>query len=380
MKSPLVSLAEAKKLIKKHGVPLYVYRRSIIEARYKALKKSITYPKARIFYACKANTNPDVLKFLRRLGSCVECVSRGEVERALEAGFPRDRISYTCSNIPQAELAWVMRQGISVQLDSLTQLEWWGRMKPRSRISLRINRGFGAGAHSHIITGGPESKFGIYYTDILKARALAKRYHLTIAGLAQHIGSNILNADTFVRAMRLILASAKHFPDLEYVDFGGGLGIPYRPDTEPLNVAVLGRKLSAEFSDFCRDYGRALEMRLEPGRFLVAEAGGLLAEVVDIKRTPKHVFVGVNSGFNHLIRPAFYGSYHHIFNLSHPKSITVRANIVGNICESGDCFAHDRLIPSPHTGDLLLFADAGAYGYTMSSDYNLRARPKEVLM
>ncbi|MDO8576109.1 MAG: diaminopimelate decarboxylase, partial [bacterium] len=230
MKKPLIGLSKAKALISAHGSPLYVYRKSVVEARYKGLLGAISYPKKKVYYACKANANIELLRLLKRLGASVECVSRGEVQRARAAGFPKERISYTCSNISREELAWVMKNVGSVYLDSLTQLEWWGEMKPGSEVSLRINRGFGAGATSHIITGGPESKFGIYFTDIPKALAIAKRHKLKVVGLEQHIGSSILRPEAFVRGMGLLLKSAKQFPDLKYLDFGGGFGIPYRPD------------------------------------------------------------------------------------------------------------------------------------------------------
>ena len=342
MKKPLISRPEAEKLLEKHGSPLYIYRKGIVEKCYRSLVRSICYPCTKVYYACKANANTELLRLLKRLGASVECVSRSEVEKAFRAGFPPNRISYTCSNITREELLWVMRKGVSVHLDSLTQLEWWGASNPNSRVSLRVNRGYGAGTHSHVITGGPESKFGIYYTDLPKARAIAKRYGLFIIGLEQHIGSNIREPKTFIRAMRLILDSARSFPDLEFIDFGGGFGIPYRPEEGALDIQELGVQMTRVFSDFCRTYGRELELQLEPGRFIVAESGALLARVVDVKRTPGHVFVGIDSGMNHLIRPALHGSYHHIFNLTNPNGKKERVNVVGNICESGDAFAKGR--------------------------------------
>ncbi len=380
MKQPLISLGKAKVLLTAYGSPLYVYKKSVIEARYKSLLRAISYPRTKIYYACKANANIDILRCLKRLGAFIECVSRGEVERALQAGFPVGRISYTCSYIPREELAWLIKKGISVHLDSLTQLQWWGEIKPNSEISVRINRGFGAGATRHIITGGPESKFGIYYTDIPKIRALARKYKLKIVGLEQHIGSSILKAETFVRAMKLLLDSAKEFPDLKFLDFGGGLGIPYRPEEKPLDVMVLGKQMGDAFKKFCKAYGRQLELKLEPGRYIVAESGAFLATVMDRKNTPRHAFVGVDSGFSHLVRPAFYGSYHHIFNLSNPNGKTEKVTLVGNLCESSDIFAENRKLPKARLGDILLFADAGAYGYSMSSDYNLRPKPKEIVL
>lgn len=380
MNRPLITRAEARNLATKHGDPLYVYRKNIITRRYRGLFDAIPYPKKRIFYACKANANLELLKHLKSLGSSIECVSPGEVERALAAGFTTKDISFTCSNISEDELVAVMQKGVSVHIDSLAQLEWWGQARPNSHVSLRINRGFGAGSTSHVVTGGPESKFGIYHTDLRQAKRIVHRHGLTVIGLQQHIGSNILRASIFIRAMRLLLDTAKEFPDLAYLDFGGGIGIAYRPTENPMEIVELGSSMSNIFQKFCNAYGRQMELRLEPGRYIVAECGALLVRVTDRKQTPHHTFIGVDSGFNHLIRPAMYGAYHHIFNLSNPRGMPQAVTVVGNVCESSDRFAVSRALPAPRIGDLLLLADAGAYGYTMSSDYNLRPRPKEIVL
>lgn len=379
-KKPLISKKEAEALAQEHSTPLYVYRRSMVEANYRRLVRAIPYEKKAIYFAMKANANPELLKTLLHAGGNVETVSEGEVKQARKAGFPANRISFTCSNIAKAELLRMKKLGVKIHLDSLNQLQWIGEAFPGATVSIRINQGFGAGHHSHVITGGPESKFGIYHTDIDEALRIAKKYDLRVTGIQQHIGSNILEPATFIKAMKLLLASARRFPDLESIDFGGGFGIPYRPETKELDIEKLGTLMTSEFEKFCKSYGRPLTLCIEPGRYLVANAGALLATVTDIKKTPAHTFVGVDTGFNHLIRPAMYGSYHHIFNLSNPKGKSVKVAIAGNVCESGDVFAKGRSIPSPRIGELLLFADAGAYGYTMSSDYNARPRPKEIVL
>ncbi|MBU6323319.1 MAG: diaminopimelate decarboxylase [Patescibacteria group bacterium] len=379
-KKPLISGAEAKRLAAKYGTPLYVYRQSVVAETYRRLRAAIPYPKTRIYYACKANANAKLLATLRRAGACIETVSPGEVALALRAGFPPSRISFTCSNLSEKELLAVAKKGVRMHLDSLNQVRRIGAAFPGSSIFVRINTGLGAGHHSHVITGGPESKFGIYHTDIPELLRIVREYGLTVAGLEQHIGSNILDARAFVRAMRNLLESAKRFPDLEAIDFGGGLGIPYRPEEKPLDVRALGARVSAAFAKFCKAYGRELELAIEPGRYLVAEAGALLAEVTDRKETTAHSFVGVDTGFNHLVRPMMYGSYHHIFNLTNPRGKKESVTVAGNICESGDIFAKHRALPAPRIGDLLLFADAGAYGYVMGSDYNQRPRPREIVL
>lgn len=380
MKKPIIQKKEAASLIKRHGSPLYVYRKKIVQQRYNELKGAITYPKTRIFYACKANANAEILKLLLKLGSAIECVSRGEVERALAVGFPKDRISYTCSNIPKEELAWLIKKGISVHLDSLNQVEWWGQLKPGSEISVRLNLGYGDGGHKYLITGGDDSKFGIYHADIPKLHRIAKKYNLRIKGILQHIGTHIADPNSLLRGMELVFAIAKEFPELQFVDFGGGFNTPYRPTEKQIDVKKIGGKMSGRFEEFCSIYGRQLELRIEPGRFIVADSGALLGTVMDVKHTRKHIFVGIDSGFSHLIRPALYGSYHHIFNLSNPSGALQSVNVVGNICESADVFAQERKLPKVRIGDLLLIADAGAYGYTMASDYNVRAKPKEVVI
>lgn len=380
MKKPLLSKKEAETLVRKHGSPLYVYRKSIVGERYLQLKKAITYPKSKISFACKANANETLLRHLCKLGASIECVSRAEVERAFRVGFPKERISYTCSNIPKEEIAWLIKKGVTVYLDSLNQVEWWGQLKPGSKIAVRLNLGYGDGGHKYLITGGDDSKFGIYHADIKKLHALTKKYRLEVVGILQHIGTHIADPNSLLRGMELVFKIAEQFPDLQFLDFGGGFNSPYKPEEKPIDIKAIGAKMSKRFAEFCKVYGRALELRIEPGRFIVCDSGALLATVVDIKATPKHVFVGVNTGFSHLIRPALYGSYHHIFNLSNMGGKPQAVNVVGNICESADVFAHDRKIPQARIGDLFLFADAGAYGYTMASDYNIRAKPKEIVI
>jgi len=380
MKKPLLSAAKAHDLIKKYGAPLYVYRRDVIATRYQEFDRAIRWPKKRIFYACKANANTSILQLLRKLGASIECVSRGEVERAMQAGFPATRISYTCSNIPRTELEWLIRKKVSVYIDSLNQLEWWGQLHPNSDVSIRLNLGYGDGGHKHLTTGGEDSKFGIYHGDITKVKRIAHQYNLRIVGLLQHIGTSVKKPHSLLRAMSLVFDAASQFPDLQYLDFGGGFSIPYRPEEQTLDLPELGKKVSTSFAAFCKRYGRELELRTQPGRYVVAEAGALIAPVIDIKENPGNTFVGINSGFSHLIRPVLYGAYHHIFNLSNQKGRLKKVHIVGSLCESADFLAKNRSLPTPRIGDVLLIADSGAYGYSMASDYNLREKPKEIVI
>ncbi|MGC8787238.1 MAG: diaminopimelate decarboxylase [Anaerolineae bacterium] len=370
----------AADLAREYGTPLYVYEEDTIRARYTELVASIPYGKLKIHYACKANANVEILRLLRALGANVETVSKGEILLALKAGFKPSQILYTCSNITVEELRYVLQSGATINIDSLTQLERCGEFMPGSSVSLRVNQGIGAGHHAHVITGGPESKFGIDVAQLEKAKAIAAQYHLTIIGVHQHIGSNIVDEAILLEAMRALLATAARLPHLEFVDFGGGLGIPYRPNDKRLNIHAFGEKASALFTDFCRSYGKELTMVLEPGRYLVAEAGTLLATVTDVKRTPHRIFVGIDSGFNHLIRPAMYSAYHPIVNASRVRGEEEVITVAGNLCESGDVFARDRKLTVCEEGDVLAILNAGAYGFAMSSNYNARPRPAEILV
>lgn len=365
-------------LLRKFPTPLYVYDRAVIEKRCRDLRKY--FPNAKIFYAVKANSNPELLKIIRKEGLGIECVSPGEIRAGQAAGFPKSMISYTCSNQMESDLIFAAKNAGYVHIDSLVQLETWGRKKLGKEVSLRINEGIGTGHHRHVVTGGPDSKFGISEKDIPAARRIAKKYGLTIVAVEQHIGSNILNKDAniFLRSVRKLLRTARSFPDVRHVDFGGGFGIPYKPTDKALNLVALGKEFTKLTNAFSTERP-GTTFALEPGRYVVAESGTLYTSVVDLKSTSKHNFVGVNSGFNHLIRPAMYGSYHPITNVSRKgpqKSVT----IAGNVCESGDIFATNRTIASPKIGDLLAIGNAGAYGMSMVSVYNLRELPKEILI
>ncbi|MGC8873314.1 MAG: diaminopimelate decarboxylase [Chloroflexia bacterium] len=370
----------AEELAARYGTPLYVYETSTIARRYAELVQHIPYRPLRIHYACKANSNLEILRLVHQLGAGAETVSPGEIRLALAAGFAPHEILFTCSNIGRAELVYVLEQGVMVHLDSLGQIRHAGELAPGLRVSLRINQGIGAGHHRHVITGGPESKFGIPVELLPDALALAGRYGLKVVGIHQHIGSNVLDAAILLEAMDAQLRTAASIAGLEFIDLGGGLGIPYRPEEKPLDLPALGKQMCECFARFCETYGRPLEMILEPGRYLVAEAGTLLATVTDIKRTPHRSFVGIDSGLNHLIRPALYGAYHEIVNASRVEGDREVACVAGNICESGDLFAHDRLLPRFQEGDILALLKVGAYGYAMSSNYNARPRPAEVLV
>ncbi len=367
-------------IAKKFGTPLYVYDEAVISERCRMLRQN--FAGFEIFYAVKANNNPYLLAQIRKAGLGIECVSPGEIRAGKRAGFPKSKISYTCSNQTLADLKFAAKNAGYVHIDSLTQLELWGKHKLGKDVSLRLNEGIGTGHHRHVVTGGPDSKFGISEKDIPAARRLAVRYKLRITGLEQHIGSNILDKDReiYLRSVRKLLQSARVFPEVRHVDFGGGFGIPYRPGDKPLNLKILGREVGRLTKEFACERGGKVTFAIEPGRYVVAESGTLLATVVDMKSTSKHSFVGIDSGFNHLVRPAMYGSYQPIWNVSRPKGRLKAVTVGGNVCESGDLFAVRRQIAIPRLGDVLAIGCAGAYGMSMASVYNLRELPKEVVI
>lgn len=365
-------------LVKKFGSPLYVYDSGLIRKRCEELKSN--FSGLTLYYALKANENPEIVRLIAQAGFSIETVSPSEIRVARRIGVPASKITYTCNSIDEAELVWVVKRGVRIHLDSLNQVEMFGRNFSGRDISVRLNQGIGAGHHQHVITGGPDSKFGIDISHLGELRELVKKYRLRVIGLHQHIGSNILEIPIFIEAMEKLCARALHFPDLKYLDFGGGFGVPYEPKEKRLAIKNLGQEVKVVLQRFKKDYGKSVEFSFEPGRYLVAEAGFLLVRVNDIRKNPTRTFIGVNSGMNHLIRPALYGSYHEILNASHPKNHLEKVTIAGNMCESGDLLAQDRFLSNPQMGDILVVKNAGAYGYAMSSHYNLRPRPKEILV
>ena len=376
----------AQALADAFGTPLYVYEEDVIRRQCRALREAFSAAQPELHYAVKANFNPAVLRVLRDEGLGIDAVSPFEVRLALELGFKPGQILFTGNNTSEGDFAYCLEQGVPVNVGSLVELDRYGRLNPGGRVSLRINPDVGAGHHPHVITGGPDSKFGIYHTEHAAIAELLARHSLKLIGIHSHIGTGILRTEEMLQAMEIILATARGFEGLEFVDFGGGFGIPYRPDQQPLPLKELGAAMSERFAVFCAEYGRPLKMKLEPGRYLVAQAAALLVRVTNLHATPAHTFVGTDSGFNHLLRPAFYGAYHEVVNASRVKGETLEAVVAGNVCDSGDVFTqnHDgwehRALTRPAVGDLLALLDVGAYGMTLASNYNLRPRPAEVMV
>ncbi len=376
----------AEDLIKEFESPLYVYEEDTIRARARELKNAITYDNKEIKFACKANTNIEIMKVLKEEGMGIDAVSPGEIFAALKAGFEKDHILFTTNNVLWDEIEYAVSNDIMANLDSLSQLKMFGREFPGRDICIRINPNVGAGHHNHVITGGPESKFGINYTRVDDIKEITRKSGLRIKGIHQHIGSGILDPEIFIKAMGVLLDTAKNFEGLSFIDFGGGIGVPYQENEERMDIRVLGKRIADEFENFCSRYGRELKLVIEPGRYLVAESGFLLGTVASVKEGEKHRFIGINTGFNHLVRPAMYGSYHQILHAGKPYGARESQVIAGNLCESGDTFTRDeegivdRDLPAFKEGDIVCICNAGAYGYSMASYYNSRPRPAEVLV
>lgn len=376
-------------LAKKYDTPLYVISEKRIKENYGRLKGALTanYDKIRIYYAAKANSNLSVLQILENAGAYLDVASPGEVSIALTSGFPPDRIMFTGTSVRTDELEFLVNSNVTINVDSLSQLDRLLRLQVPEVLSVRVNPEVGAGLHSHVITAGKQSKFGLWEVDVLKAYETAKKAGVKRFGIEMHIGSGVLDPKPFMQALEKLLNIAKKVHsqvgvEFEFVDMGGGLGVPYKPEEKELDYTVFSDKVLGMFKSRIEKDGLGNPIFcVEPGRFLVADASILLTAVNTIKTTPFKKFVGIDAGFNTLLRPTLYGSYHHIVvanKLNAPDEVT--CDVVGPICESGDALAKDRRMPTVQEGDLLAVLDTGAYGYAMSSQYNSRPRAAEVLV
>lgn len=372
-------------LIRQFGTPLYIYSEETVLQRITELKTNLgVYPDTRFLYAVKANFNPQIVKTIINEGIGIDTVSIDEVKLALHLGCPKENIMYTESMISDAEMRETHDLGILLNIGSLSRLEKWGRAFPGTEICVRFNPDVGAGSHTTNITAGPDVKFGIAHEQAGEVLNIARRYGLKIIGVHEHIGSGWLDYREALLAMDIIFEIARQIPGLKFVDLGGGFGVPYQPGEKRLDLQKLGLEYNQKFSSFNRAYralhgGTNLQLRFEPGRFFVAESGHLLAEVTTIKPSPNgKIFAGLNTGFNHLVRVAMYGSYHPITNISNPLGRMQKYEVCGNVCESTDIFASARELPEIREGDILSIDIAGAYGMSMAGNYQLRGLPAEV--
>ena len=367
-------------LASEFGSPLYVYDTATIERQYRRVEKAFQGVNLKLKYACKANSNQAILKFLKKLGAGLDAVSIEEAELGLKAGFSASEILFTPNGVSFEEIKKGVELGLVINIDNISILEQFGNEYGGTvPCCIRLNPHIAAGGNQHIQTGHIDSKFGISVHQVRHIERVVKSCSIRVEGLHIHTGSEILDSSVFLRAAELMFDAAQQFPDLKFIDFGSGFKVAYKEGDVTTDIEELGNELTERFNSFCKQYGRELELWFEPGKFLVSEAGVLLVHVNIIKQTMATVFVGVDSGQNHLIRPMMYDAYHHITNVSNPNGIQRIYTVVGYICET-DTFGWDRKLNEVREGDILVLHNAGAYGYSMSSNYNSRYRPAEVLI
>lgn len=362
------------------GTPVYVYDADKIKEKFDSLCNAFKGVKMKVKFASKSLTNLSILKLLRSYGSDLDCVSIQEVHLGLMAGFTPDQILYTPNGVSLDEIREAVDLGVTINLDNISILEQFGNVYHDSiPVCIRLNPHIMAGGNHKISTGHVGSKFGISVYQVPHILRVVETYGINVTGLHMHTGSDILEADVFLRASDILFDVAKNFKNLAFIDFGSGFKVGYKEGDIVTDINELGEKLSSAFKAFCKRYGKELEMWFEPGKFLVSESGTFLTTTNVVKTTPATVFAGINSGLNHLIRPMMYDAYHEIFNLSNAGGIQRIYTIVGYICET-DTFGVDRKLNEVKEGDILAFKNAGAYAFSMSSNYNSRLRPAEVLI
>lgn len=367
-------------LTKEFGTPLYVYDAEKIVHQLRTLTTAFSGTDVKIKYAAKALTNLSILKLLRIYGSDIDVVSIEEAHLALRAGFKPSQVMFTPSGVDFNEIVEGVKLNLTINLDSLSAMEKFGqKYKNTYPCSIRLNPHIMAGGNYKISTGHSNSKFGISVFQLPDIHDVVKKYELRVNGLHIHTGSDITESEVFLKMADILFSVARDFPHLRFIDFGSGFKVAYKEGDIVTNVYDLGLKLTKVFNDFCQSYGRKLELHFEPGKFIVSEAGVLLVKVTVVKPTPSLTFVGVNSGLNHLLRPMMYDAWHDIVNISNPVGPQKLYTVVGYICET-DTFGSDRKLNEVREGDILAIRNAGAYGFSMASNYNSRLRPAEVLL
>jgi diaminopimelate decarboxylase len=379
----------AKELAQQYDTPLYVTSEKRIRDNYNRVFDALTrnYKYVRVFYAAKANSNLTVLKILQSQGAYLDTVSPGEVFMGLMSGYTPDRLMFTGTSVRNDELKFLAQANVTINIDSQSELDRLLKIAVPPILSVRVNPEVGAGHHSHCITAGPDSKFGLWEEETIQAYAIAERARVERFGIHMHIGSGIIEVEPYVQAVDKLLSIAKRVHDevginFEFIDIGGGFGVPYKPEDKEFDWTEFASKVVAPFKSKVADYGLGKPfLCVEPGRYLVCDSTVLLTSVNTVKVTPAKKFVGVDAGFNTLMRPTMYGSYHHILVANKLGAADKETyDVVGPICESGDALAKDRALPEIEEGDLLAVLNAGAYGYSMSSQYNSRPRAAEVMI
>ena len=374
-------------LIKSYGSPLYVYNERILRERCREMAQLVSYPKFAVHYSAKANSSLALLQIIRSEGLCVDAMTPGEIMAEIQAGFTPSQILYVSNNVSTDEMRYAAERGILMSVDSLSQLDQLGRGFPGSKVAVRFNPGVGAGHNEKVITAGKNTKFGVENSpeNIAQVKDICRRHSLRLVGLNMHIGSLFMETSDFMQSCGNLASIAKNFDDLDFIDLGGGFGIPYhKQDGQTgLDLQAFGRELTDFMQSFSSAYGKQLEFKIEPGRYIVAECAVLLGAVHAIKQAYGTKYVGTDIGFNVLARPVMYGSHHDIEVYAQndsERTAEETVTVVGNVCETGDILASGRVLPETREGDILCVLDTGAYGHVMSSNYNNRLRPAEVLI
>lgn len=375
-----------KALLEKYGSPLYVYNEALFRQRCSDMAHLVSYPNFKSNFSIKANSNLKLLMIAREEGLQADAMSPGEIYLLLKAGYKPDEILYISNNVSREEMKFAVDHNVLVSVDSLSQLKQYGEINPGGDVAIRFNPGVGAGHHEKVVTAGKKTKFGVNINLVDEVKSTLKEYNLKLVGINQHIGSLFMDSEPYIEGIKSVLKVAEQFEDLDFVDFGGGFGIPYRKQEgeERLDLVLLGKKLDNLLNSWVSKYGRKIRFKIEPGRYVSAESGVLLGRVHAVKKNYDTVFVGTDIGFNVLARPVMYDSYHEIevYNENAEKDDVEleKVTVVGNICESGDILAKNRNLPKVLEDDIIGIMDAGAYGFAMSSNYNSRLRPAEVLI
>lgn len=362
------------------GTPTYAYFEQIIRDRCQQLKHRIADLPSKLLYAMKANYNPAVLQIVKEEGLGLDVVSIGELELAKQLGFAPEDILFSANSITDSEMHEAKQYGVLFNIGELSRLESFGKSYPNEKVCVRLNPDIGSGHHEYVITAGKKSKFGIPMSQVSDIIATAEKYGLKIVGIHQHIGSNIVTIEDLWASIQVLLNVVSHFKDVEFINVGGGLGIPYHAGADCFDFNGFRQELIPNLIEWSSHQTNPVAFWFEPGRFVVAEAGVLLTEATYVKFNGERTFAGTNTGFNHLIRPMCYDAHHEIYNLSNPDGGLHTYDVVGNICETGDRFAKNRPIQKIREHDIIAILDAGAYGLAMASLYNLRALPAEVLI
>lgn len=375
----MISREHLVEMAKEYGTPLYIYQKEKIESQYKKLTNAFKNSPTKFFYACKALSNINILKIIQKAGAGLDTVSINEVQLGLKAGFKPEQILFTPNCVHFSEIESAKELGVHINIDNISILEQFGnKYGDTYPIMIRLNPHIMAGGNLKISTGHIDSKFGISIHQLRHIERIIKTTKLNVEGLHMHTGSEIKDINVFIQGLNIMLDLATHFPNIKYLDLGSGFKVPYSPDEKATDVDALAIRMKEVLDEYQKENNKTLEIWFEPGKYLVSESGYFIAKVNIIKQTPATVFAGIDTGFNHLIRPMFYDSYHQIINLSNPKGVERIYTVVGNLCET-DTFCWDRVLNEVRESDFLLFKNAGAYGFEMASSFNSRTRPAEVL-